>query len=171
MPAGFPRKIYPKLIALAIYQIAGGVLGIALICWFLVTRFPVPGLIVLIFSIGLGLFIFSIYSGIILLRRKEYGLKPSLINQFLQLVNIEVFGFGFKYVSGIITYVGINWTNTLIIRLRYDFSGFLLNINNESEVVIINFNFFALFLILFIDRLMKRAKENKLLTEASQLGD
>lgn len=87
------------IIILGIYQIIGGLYG-----FYGVSFQPWSYLIhyLIIFIIILGLFTFSIISGYNLLRTKSLkkGIKYSLINQFLQLIQFEILGFGLYFVAG-----------------------------------------------------------------------
>jgi hypothetical protein len=106
-----------------------------------------------------------------LLRKKEAGLNHSLINQYLQLVNLSVAGYGFKYISGFYVSAGLDLTNSSIFKMNFGISTWSLQFNIDSEVVLININFVALFLIVFIDKLKKKINEHKMITEVSQMAN
>src|SRR6185312_8988857 len=103
-----------KLKGLAYYQIIGGVLGICLTIWLLAQTGTITGLVIILFSVALGLYSFSIYSGQQLLKgNTKKGLRLSVINQILQTINFAISGFAYKYVAGLMLYVGIKYLDGL----------------------------------------------------------
>ncbi len=145
-----------KLKALAIYQIAGGVLGLGITIWVIAHTPVITGLLMLIFLVALGLYTYSVLCGILLVRQHKHGLKYSLINQYLQLVNFAILGFGLKYVSGMLLSVGVDLTGEFEMKFNFAImSTWEFNVNRDVERIEINLNLFALFIIIFIDRLKK----------------
>jgi hypothetical protein len=63
------QDIKPKLRALSIYQIAGGIIGIGLAIYLIVTANSLPGLLLLIILVAIGLYGYSIYCGVTLLKK------------------------------------------------------------------------------------------------------
>lgn len=91
------KEFKPKIKALGIYQVAGGIIGFVLTIWTIAGYIDsMKGILILLFSIALGLYIYSIYCGILLLKNSKEGLKHSLINQALQMVSFSFFGMLFN---------------------------------------------------------------------------
>ena len=74
------RATQPKIRALAIYQTAGGIIGLGVTIYLIATTSTVTGLFLLIFLLALGLFSYSIYCGVTLIKTPVKGLKLSKIN-------------------------------------------------------------------------------------------
>jgi len=163
-------EISIRIRALGIYQIAGGVIGLGLTIWYLpnALRLAIPGLL-LLYIMPFVLYSYSIYCGTLLMRSKETGLKHSMINQYLQLVNFSISGYGFQYISGFYVSAGLDLTHSTLFKMNFGVSTWTLQINFDSEMVLININFIALWLILFIDKLMKKVSEHEMNAEFSGL--
>src|SRR5690606_27863438 len=90
------NQIRNQIKALALYQIIGGILGIALTLWVMFSGEMFIDQTAL--RIGLfagGLYIFSILCGRMLFRNHKRGLVLSLINQLLQVVYFSFGAYGF----------------------------------------------------------------------------
>ena len=170
MESTFSKDITIKLRAFGIYQIAGGIIGLGLTVWLLTKLTEVLGFALILVLIALGLYAHSIYCGVLLLRNKISGLRHSTINQFLQLLNFAIMGYAFQYVSGVFLSIGIDMTNSFFIKFNLGVSSWAININSGGEDLIVNFNFIALFLILFIDRLKKKINAELLHHEITNIG-
>jgi hypothetical protein len=90
-------------------QIIGGITGLGLIAYLLLQTDVVNGPGILIFSIGVILFIYSIYTGKILFydQNKRKGIILTIINQLLQIMQWNVLGYGISYSSGVELLIGI----------------------------------------------------------------
>jgi len=150
---------HSKIKGLGVYQIAGGILGLGLTVLAIPEK---PSLTEILFlATTLGLYSYSVYCGIVLFTQKEKALKYSAINQYLQLINFAVLGYGFEYISGGYLSVGIDLTNAMIFRFNMGFSNYQLNINTDNQEGLINLNLLALFLLLFINRLKMKSREQE----------
>lgn len=137
------------------FQVLAGVFG-----FYLVFQQPLMYILrnFLIFAVIMGLFLFSIISGLHLFgKRKKKGIKLSLTNQILQLLQFNVLGFGFYYVAG--PYLGVGFTDTPKMQFLFTDSLFrsscFINFkttNNEISVVL---NLVALVLVVFLYKLKK----------------
>lgn len=83
-------------------QVIGGITGLWLMTSLMLQTGPINGPILLIVLIGLALFSYSIYCGKRLLtdENKIPAVIHSTINQFLQLFQWSMFGYGLSYSSG-----------------------------------------------------------------------
>ena len=146
-------------ILLAIYQIAGGILGIGVILWlFKINTTSFTGMQIALLSLASGLYIYSIFCGILLLKDNRNGLNQSQINQCLQLVSIFIFGCAYQYYSGIFFSVGFDLTQKFHFRWKAGFSTFQMNYLNNNESIFVSLNLVALGLVLYIEKLMRRQK-------------
>ncbi|MGN6617799.1 MAG: hypothetical protein ACTHJ5_11550 [Ilyomonas sp.] len=134
--------------------------GLGITIWLIAQTATITGLILLLYLFAFALYSYSIYCGTLLLKKKKDGLVHSSVNQYLQLVNFAVLGFGFKYVSGLLLSVGIDLTSSLNIKFNLGLmSSWEMNINSDTERIEVNLNLIALFVILFIDKLKKSREQ------------
>jgi hypothetical protein len=143
------------------YQIIGGGIGALIILYSLFTAAQLSGLNILIYVFMLLFFIYSIFCGTLCIQHKANALTHSLINQFLQLIGFAVFSVAFSYVAGLYLSVGLDLSNSVNMKFNIGISKFDFNINRELERAEINFNLVAFGLIYWIDKLMKKLKEEK----------
>lgn len=124
----------------------------------------VNGAILLIFLIGLALFIFSIYTGRQLLNKEtlKYGIVLSIINQIFQIIQFKMAGYGFSFSSGGELLVG--FSN----NIKFDFaiinSSFNMSINTDSSEFVFMVNFLAIFFLIVLFDIWEELKthgENK----------
>lgn len=163
------KDIKSKIKGLAIYQIAGGIIGIGLTIWLIAQTVTITGLVILIFILAAGLYSLSIYCGQQLLKGKiKSGLKLSTINQALQVINFAVLGFAFKFVAGLILSIGIDYTNDFNFTFNFSLSEFQFNINSDKELVTVGFNVVAIYLVYLIDKLQQEIENRETLFMASQ---
>jgi len=170
MENNLKKDTVSKLKALGIYQIAGGVVGLLLTVWSILNLTVISALLLLILLIAVLLYSYSIYCGILLVRNKIAGLKHSLINQFLQIINFLISGFAFKYISGVFLSFGIDLTDSFYFLFNFGISSWQISLYGDSEPFIVSFNFVALFLILFIENLKKKIDKEQLENQLALLG-
>lgn len=155
-------RIRNQLKAIAIYQIAGGLLGIALTVWVMFSEEMV--LTQQALRIGLfagGLYVFSILCGRMLFRNPKRGLTFSLANQVLQVVYFSFGTYGFQYVAGLRAGIGVDMIEGWIIKFRLALSSFHFNLGTDTGQKFIGINLIALFLIFWIERLLEKLKDAK----------
>ncbi len=158
-------NIISKLKGLGIYQIAGGAVGVILILWaaLIIQEWSQQSivLVLLLYSFMLLFFAFSIYCGILCLKKHSIALKLSLINQILQVIGFAMFGVSFQYVAGIYFTVGLDLTQSFNLNFGLGIPTFKFYINDGSHQLLVTFNFVALGLIIFIEKLRKQIKEKQ----------
>jgi hypothetical protein len=154
-------KFLSKLKGLGIYQIIGGAIGVILITWTTVNSQQIAELSIVIYLFMLLFFAFSVYCGILCLRKDNNALKLSLINQILQIIGFAMFGFAFQYAAGAYFTAGLDLTESFNFTFGVGVSKFDFNINNESQRLEVHFNLIALALIIFIEKMRKRLKEEQ----------
>ncbi len=154
-------KVLSKLYGLGIYQIVGGAIGVILIFWAIINGQQLAGLIFLVYLFMFLFFTFSIYCGILCLKKNNSALNLSLINQILQIIGFAMFGFAFQYAAGVYLTAGLDLTEAFNFTLGAGVSKFDVNINNENQRMEVTFNFIALGLIILIEKLKKQVKEEQ----------
>jgi hypothetical protein len=170
MENNFTRDTSSKLKALAIYQIAGGVIGVGLTVWIILRTPTFSALLLLLLVVILGLYVHSIYCGTLLLDKKTVGLNHSLVNQALQLVSFSILGFTFQYMSGLFLTTGIDLTNSFEILFNAGISSWKIVLRDSEQPLILNFNFIALFLIIFIIRLKNKIQQEQVESQITSIG-
>lgn len=170
MENNFTKDTTSKLKALAIYQIAGGIIGLGLTGWIISELPAISGPLLILLLIALGLYAYSIYCGILLQKGNISGLNHSLINQFLQLFSFSISGFAFQYISGIFLSAGLDLTNSFNLIFNIGISSWQMIIDAGTEPLIINFNFVALFLIVFIQRLKNKIRSEQAEKQITSIG-
>ena len=170
MPSNNKSSIPPKLIALSYYQIAGGIIGIALTVWLILNLNSFNSLFLVIIIPSFILFLFSIFCGILLLKNKSKGLRLSLINQLLQLISFSYIGYAFQYASGLYLLIGLDITESVKFIFGIGVSSFQININTDSPIIELNFNLVALYLAIFIARIISKIKGEKEFEQVNEIG-
>ncbi|MFI5406230.1 MAG: hypothetical protein ACHQ1D_06920 [Nitrososphaerales archaeon] len=170
MEHNITKNIQSKLKALGLYQIAGGVIGLGLTVWVISGLTTTTLTVIVLLFIAIALYAYSVYCGTLLLKQNVTGLKPSLINQYLQLIGVSFFGFGFQYISGVSVLVGLDLTDSFLITFNLGISQWQITINDHSKLVTFNFNLVALFLILFIEKLKKEIRKDQLERQIRSIG-
>ena len=164
------KGIRPKLKALSIYQIAGGIIGIALTLWLIIDNLDsISGLLLFLILIALSLYSYSIYCGVILLRDYKSGLKHTLINQVLQVLNFAMIGYAFQYVSGVYISIGIDLTESFNIKFNTGISAWQINFNSDSQLLYVNLNLIALYLIVLTDKLKVKVRNAEIQNQLSEI--
>lgn len=163
-------KTKSSILTIGWYQIVGGGTGFLKMLYSLFTTAQISGLLILINILILGFFIYSILCGTLCLKYKDNALTHSLINQFLQLISFACFSFSFIYVSGLYLSIGLDLSNSIAITFDFGISKFDFKIYSENVIAEMNFNLVAFGLIYWIDKLIKKIKEEKTNIEISSLG-
>lgn len=161
---------FSKINILAAYQILGGVSGLGFTLYLITTLPNIPALLFVVLAVPLILYSHSIIAGILILKKPLLGLKHSRINQVLQIFNFSFFGYTFQYISGLYFSIGIDITSSLEFKFNIGTSTWQIAIGSENIVSVFNFNLVALFLIIFIERQIKRIK-NKSSVELTAIGE
>lgn len=160
------EKINKQISAFGIYQILGGIIGVALSLYFTskagVFNFPI--LILTLFV--LSLYSFSVYCGFLLLRKSYLkGLNLSIINQVFQIITFSVLGFTFQYTSGIFLYFGLNLTEDTLFTYNIGLTTFNFKWNSDPNITAFSINIIAIILMNFAFKLREKIsqeEENKL---------
>jgi hypothetical protein len=165
------KETESDLTKLGLYQIIGGAIGILIIFWSIYKSLPLEGLIILIYFFFLLFFSYSVFCGILCLKAKKNALVHSLLNQIFQLFGFAIMGFAFKYVAGFYFTIGLDLTNSIHFDFGIGISKIEFNFNNEKDRLEIDFNLVAIWLIYWIDKLMKKVKEEAAIRQANSIGE
>lgn len=163
------KDVELRLKALGIYQIIGGVLGTLLTLW-MINLTSVPILYLLLVLFVFALYGYSVFCGVLLLQKRKDGLLHSKINQLLQVLSFSFLGYAFQYASGAYLSVGLDLTESLNFKFNLGISSWQVNINSDIPALIINVNVLALFLVTFINKLLKRVKEMEAKEQVEAIG-
>jgi hypothetical protein len=141
------KNLKITLIIIGTIQIIGGITGLGLIAWLLLKTGSITGPVLLIYLVGLSLFIFSIYCGRSLFSKTglKLGLVLSMINMLLQIIHFQINGNGITYSSGINLAVGLE--NAFKIDFGLITSVFQMSIGTDDTTTIFKVNLAAIFLI------------------------
>lgn len=166
--------------ALGLYEIAGGVLGIGLVSLGTSTFFSLGLNVVMLFAVSLALYIFSILSGILLLRNKEAGFSCSLLLQALQAVGFYLNSFGLVFVSGVNISIGMDVTGALDFSIyanvsnfevRFGGVGIISRLGAYEDFAQLYVNLIAIALIYYIFQLRKNIQKEILLKAAHDIAE
>ena len=148
---------------IAIYQILAGVFG-----FYLFSQQPLIYIMsnFFIFFLIIGLFLISIFSGILLFKKdKSRGIYLSTINQILQLSQFQILGYGFSYIAGM--YLGVGFSDTpdihfLINKSLFESSSYIsLGTNNNEISILLNLVALGLVILLYKLRKVSEKKNNR----------
>ncbi|WP_162426688.1 hypothetical protein [Pontibacter pudoricolor] len=149
--------------AIAIYQIVGGILGIALTVWVLFSGEMVLDQVALRMALFAGgLYVFSILCGRMLFRKPRRGLVLSIVNQLLQVIYFSFGAYSFQYVAGLRVGVGVDMIAGWIFKFRLALSSFHFSLGTDLGQKFIGINLVALFLIFWMERLLEKTKDQQL---------
>ena len=162
-------NIDDRMKGLGYYQIGGGVLGIALTLWLLVQTGTLTGGGLFFILLGFFLFSFSIYSGNLLRKLDNKGLRFSTWNQIFQIFKFNAVYFGFSYTSGIGISIGFNLTEKFHPDASLHFSAFSFALNSEGvDFVSFFINIIPLIIIYWIQKIERDIKTENELKESSK---
>ena len=164
------KDVKSNLTKLGLYQIFGGLVGILIIIWAIYKSPLLTGLTVLVYLFILLFFVYSIFCGTLCLKTKKNALGHSLTNQILQVIGFAIMGFAFNYVSGLYLTIGLDLTDSIKLDFGAGISKFDFNLNNEKDRLEVDFNFVAFAVIFWIDKLMKKVKEEAIIIQTSSIG-
>jgi len=162
MESYYNGKEATKIRILGIYQLAGGVIGLGLIAYLLSGMDTINVWVALLLVVSVALYAFSVYCGILILKKRPEALVRSRIMQILQVFSFTIFGYTFLFCSGVYLQVGIDLTNSFDVALNAGFSSWQININSGGDRIFVAFNAVPIFLILFINDMLKKENREKM---------
>jgi len=158
--ATFSRDTVFKLKALGLYQLIFAVAGLGVTFWVMLEYgFQDPRVSIVIFVVTV-LYLFGIYSSILCFQKNPKCLLYSSINQYFQLASFSIAGYAFSFVPGFAVNLGFDLTSGFDITLNLKLLSFWhINVATDSNAILINLNLAALALILIIDQVKKKMKQ------------
>ena len=165
------KETEADLTKLGLYQIIGGAVGLLIILWSIFKTPLFTGLTVVVYLFILLFFAYSIFCGTLCLKTNKNALGHSLTNQIFQVIGFAMMGYAFKYVAGFYLTIGLDLTDSINLDFGAGVSKFDFNFNNEKDRLEVDFNLVAFALIYWIDKLMKKVKEEAAIRHASSIGD
>ncbi|MGN6439654.1 MAG: hypothetical protein ACTHMM_24215 [Agriterribacter sp.] len=171
MKSNLSEQTESDFVKLGIYQIAGGAIGVLYILWALIRSFIISGPAAVIYILFVALYGFSILCGVKCIFFKKDALQYSLINQLMQVVHFSVAGFGFTYMAGFHVSVTIDLTSDIMFGLNASISNIELTINGDNEQTLLGINIVAIWLVYWIDKLMRKAKDENEILVVRQIGN
>lgn len=167
------KEIEAKIDKLAYYQIAGGILGIGIVIWFLAQTTVLTGLLLVLTLFATALYSFSIYCGNHLRKKKDlkFWLKLSLLNQILQTVNIAIPGYVYKFEAGLAFIVSFDFTEKLKFSFNFSLGSFQFHFATDDNFIRVGFNLAAFLVIYYIVNLQEEIEERSLLIDETSLNE
>jgi hypothetical protein len=154
------KNIPVSHIIIGIYQLAGGILGIAVVAKLIHAEHEAFSVLLSLVLLWVFLlYLYSMYCGVLLISGNSKGLNQTQINQYLQVISIFITGFAFQYYSGVYLAIGIYLSHPIHFNMNWGLSTFRMNLAGKSDSIIFNLNLVALGLILYTDKLMRRERE------------
>ena len=151
------KKIYNRIEYLGYYQIIGGIVGILFMIYNIYDQFTSNGFFLFSLTVFFGLCTFSIYSGILLIRKKYLkGLNCSIFIQAVQILSFVLLGYIFNYSVGLNLRLTIELTNDTITGLDFGFINWDLSRNANPDLIEVNFNIVAIVLLSMIFKLKEQ---------------
>lgn len=149
---------------IGILEIVGGTTGLGLIIWLMLRGTETNTFVLLILLVAIGFYVYSIYAGLRLFKKRENGILHSRILQYLQILAISIGGFTYLMTSGGYFFLGYNLTSGSI---NFSFalisSKFQLNILSQGESQFISINIMSIIIILLLEKALKNIKEQSTL--------
>ncbi|WP_345161083.1 hypothetical protein [Nibribacter koreensis] len=145
-------KVKPLVLALALYQLLGGLLGL----FFLLRMAPLlnnpapstwAGLL-----LAAVLYSFSVVCGFLLMNGKRSAFTLSLANQVLQVFSFGFGGLGYNYVAGVKAGLGLEFLANWLFKFNLSLSSFNFSLGAGAATSFVTVNLLALVLIYLLEK-------------------
>lgn len=164
------QKIKSEFKILGIYQLIGGILGLVLLFYSIYdTGIRAIPIFFLLLTISL-FFVYSILCGILCLKSHDLALTLSFVNQLIQLLGIGLGGYLYNYVAGVYFSLKFDLTDLSNINLGFGISKMELQFNRDINFHILEINFIAIALIIWIDKLQRKIRNEQLKATTEQIS-
>ena len=150
------ERVLIKIKIIGLFQIIGGIIGLGVFSWLAAVQQNVNLFLLLLYVFIVSLYGYSMFSGIMLFRNPATGLRLTLINQILQIFQISLLGYAYKYVSGFGFVVGFDITNNFIFNFNFEISSFLMHFDAGDETLFVKINILAILLAYYSIVLLER---------------
>ncbi|MDW7690838.1 hypothetical protein R9C00_21230 [Flammeovirgaceae bacterium SG7u.111] len=122
------------------------------------------GTSVLFFLLAVALYVFSIVCGRKLIKGEvENGVKLSIVNQLLQVLNINAFGIIYSFFAGIQATIGVDFTSDLSFKFGFQLAGFMFSYDPNQTDYIVMINVVPIVIIYLLEK--SRGDEENEITE------
>ena len=156
-----------RIKSIGYYQIIGGVVGLLITIYFLISLATISGLLLFFIIIASFLYSYSIYCGNLLRKLELKGLNYSFWNQALQLVPFGLLGIGFRYFSGLHFIIGFEWTDNFSPNLEFGISSWRMSyMPSKMHEIIFYVNIVPIIIISLIFKTEKEIKARKELIDS-----
>lgn len=139
------KQVEKEINTLGYYQLFGGIVGMIIVA-VSISIFIEGGQILTMIALTLPFFL-SVYAGMQCLNKKQNRLFISKINQALQVISINLVGFGFTYHAGIYFILGFDIIESFLFDFELGISTAAFNYKTFEEVSFIKINLVALFIL------------------------
>lgn len=109
--------------------------------------------------------------GVLIFKNALTGLKYSLVNQYFQILYFSIYGYGFKFLSGLYFSFELDLYNFPGLELQAGIATWNINFKHAFEIKTVGINFIAIFLIVFIDRQINNIKIKTVQKTINELGE
>ncbi|MDB5134157.1 MAG: hypothetical protein JWP37_760 [Mucilaginibacter sp.] len=166
------KKSKIRLRVLTWYQIIGGILGILVTIWIAAKLEQIRWVILLVVLFAMCLYVFSIYAGRLLLTDKYLtGLKLSIINQAMQILQFAVMGYAFLYASGLMLAIGITTSEGFTFTCNFELASmWKISIATSEREFSLAINLVAIYFLYFTEKLQTTIKREKVIYEEQQFA-
>jgi len=153
------KKIYNRIEYLGYYQVIGGIVGILYMIYNIYDQFNSNGFFLFSLTVFFGFCAFSIYSGILLIRKKYLkGLNFSAFIQAIQVLSFALLGYIFNYAVGLYVRLTIELTYDTIVGIDFGVMNWDLQRNANPDLIEMNINLVAILLLILIYKFKEQIK-------------
>ena len=160
-PDFFSKEIKLDLLKLGIYQIGGAVIGFSFLVMLFFSSIQINASSILLVVLSLLFFGYSAYCGFLCIKERENSIRHSKINQLVQILGFNFFGFAFQYISGIFLKVEANLTDGFNFNLGFGVSKIKFALFDRTDTISFQVNVVAICIVLWIEKITKEIKSNR----------
>lgn len=136
-------RVLMKIKLIGLYQIIGGIIGIGMFIGLVFAIGEVNLTLLLLLVLSALLFCYSIFCGVMHFRNPALGLRLTFINQLIQVFQLALLGYYYKYISGFGIMIGADLTDDLLLGFSFDISSFQMHFDTGSETSFVKINIVA----------------------------
>ena len=164
------QKFKSEFKILGIYQLIGGILGLLILLYSIYdTGIRAVPMLFLFLAISL-FFVYSIICGVLCLKSHDLALTLSYVNQIIQLIGIGLGGYLYNYAAGVYFSLKFDFTDISSLNFNFGISKMELQFNRDISFNMLEINFVAIFLIIWIDKLQRKIKNEQSKVTTEQIG-
>ena len=153
------------------YQLFGGLIGLYLVFSSIYNLGFQSIPVIFLFIVMFLFYIYSTICGVLCLRKNEMALTLSYINQLLQIIGIGFAGYLYNYAAGIYFSLSFDLKNFSNFNFLNGISKMNLQFNTSSNSVMFEINLIAISLMIWIDKLKTKIKNEVLNLKTEEFGN